>query len=237
MQSPHSAVYIKMPSNVDSCDKKSFLSAAIDWATMYGIMDLLMEKYATSSKRILGTLIHILMISMSVCSGAVYGYWLFPRMFEPTSNSSDLKNDSQSYKNWYLITSTLVSFAVMGLQEFISYLLQTKIEKRLTNIENDVTTLKNDVTTLKNDVTTLKDDVTTLKDDVTTLKDDVKKNFEILFKHLNLVTPIVEIPDAGWMKKSAIPIKAEIDTVHEYNKFYDSINHQESNLRKRTQQK
>ena len=244
MSSPTSATFVIHIEDEEQEENQSTFNV-IDWLCMKRQMGLMMTNRSDYWKTIIGVSIHMFLISASICSGVLYGYLLFPKMFEPSGDSEDTKESLSLYKLLYLITSTTLGFIVMIIQESFNYLIQSKLDKRLENIEDDISILKDDVRVLKEDVRVLKDDVRVLKKDVRVLKDDVRvlkddvrglkkdlknltikvdTNFQILFDHLGINIPSVPIDlPLEKPKKNGIKLEPLIDTHEEYHAFETTI--------------
>ena len=196
MSSPSSATFVIHIEDEEQEENQSMFNV-MDWLCMkHQMAHIMIPKGLDDWKSIIGLSIHMFLISTSICSGVLYGYLLFPKMFEPSGDSEDTKESLSLYKLLYLITSTALGFMVMIIQESFNYLIQSKLDKRLENIEDDISILKEDVRVLKEDVRVLKEDVRGLKKDLKNLTIKVDTNFQILFDHLgiNIPSPPMDLP-------------------------------------------
>ena len=167
-------------------------------------MDNLAPTHSNVYKITIGSLMRALMLSTSICSGVVYGYFLFPKMFEPAQDVED----SKMYKLQYILTSTSASLIVMVFQELISYSIQSKLDNRLENIESDIDVLK--------------EDVKELKEDLRAFKNKVDYNFNRLFDYLGIPPePAIDLP-LHKQKHDEVPVQQLIDTRCEFKSISDS---------------
>ena len=184
----------------------------IRWLCMKRTMDNLAPTHSTIYKIAIGSLMRVLMLTTSICSGIVYGYFLFPKMFEPTH---DVEN-TEMYKLQYILTSTSASLIVMIFQEMINYAMQSKLDNRLEHIESDIDVFKEDVRVLK-------EDVGVLKEDLREFKINVYYNFNRLFDYLGIPPePAVDLP-LHKQKHNETVIEPLIDTRSEFKSINEKV--------------
>ena len=175
MQSSQSSDFII---EIEEDDSFTFMN----WIYMKQSMALLLPTNSLFVRKLIGSMIHAFMISSTIFSGVLFGYILFLQI-PPNDNA---ENDLLSFKILYILTSTIIGSIFVIFEESFSYLIESRVEARISYIEEYIRYVKEKVDDQIEIETPIR--VLELIEDVKILSSKLDTNFQNLFDNMKINT-------------------------------------------------